>query len=121
MHGENACMLAGLVENQSITSGLQPTFESPSSFDLASVFGKDMDDVGLFVFFHLSVPDLDTCEVTRLARAAELPKKNLAVVTNASLSYLVTCDLPRGEGARFLGVHSLQLVQEIMSVMPIVC
>ena len=80
MHGENSCILAEL----------QPTFESPSSFDLASVFGKDMDDVGHLVFFHLSVPGLDTCEVTRLARALELPKKNLAVVTNASLSYLVT-------------------------------
>ena len=72
---EHATMLAGLIQNQSITSGFHPTSVSTSSFDLPSVFGKDMRDAGLSIFFHLSALEFDICNITRLARARELPKK----------------------------------------------
>ena len=67
-------MLAGLIQNQSITSGFHPTFISTSLFDHASVFRTNMHDAEFFLFFHLFVLELGMCDITRLARAAELPK-----------------------------------------------
>ena len=74
-YGEHVSVLAGPIQNQSVTSGIHPTFISTSRSDLASVFGKNTHDVELFILFHRSVLELDICNITRLARVEQLHKK----------------------------------------------